>query len=75
MEKRVEKVTPAELAANLLNDSEKIDNAILIYETKDDYLHYYLIGRRTWAIGAMRQMDAQFIADTLEDEDAGPGTS
>jgi hypothetical protein len=61
-----EKCTPGMLASNLLGDGPQISNAVLIYRTEDDKLHWFRIGAREWAVGAMTLCKAEQIQNYLD---------
>ncbi len=63
-------VTPSMMLAHLMSDSPRIKNAVLIYETEDEKIHFFRIGGNAWAVGAMA-LESACITDGyvhLEDE-------
>ena len=66
-------ITPSELAANLLNDSQKITNAVLIYKKNDNHFIWYVVGDDSWSLGAMEKLRSHlmevFLDQEIEDEE------
>ena len=64
-----EPLTPGEVAANILNDSAKIETLICAWVDKDDQWTWYKIGSSVIVIGILDILKTRFIEECMGPED------